>query len=455
MLWDVSTILANIIITLLTSGELVISTETSGSTKQSESLHERALQVLPAGISYKIRYMEPYPFYVDSALGSKVFDVEGRKYSDYWCTHFSMILGHAHPKVKTAMVEQIDKGWNYGLSHELEVRHAELVNRCMPSVEMIRYTNSGTEGNMYAVRLARTCTKRTLIAKFEGGWHGGYDALHCAVKPPFNAPSSGGLDKHAMKDTLTLPYNDLEETRRTIRRRRLACIIVEPVLGGGGMIPAERDFLAGLRELCDENGALLIFDEVITGFRLGMGGGQEYFGVKPDLTVLGKIIGGGLPIGAVGGRRDLMEHMDHTKYSSNEYCFQGGTGAANILTLIAGEATIQTLMHEPVHERVNKLGSRLFSQLNSSIDRSRSHARITGVGSLFGIHLTKQKSVHNIAGWSSEQQERSKRLFRFLLKNEILLLAIDLPHGAVSYAHSEDEVDTFASRVEEYLKSET
>jgi len=193
---------------------------------------------------------------------------------------------------------------------------------------------------------------------------------------------------------------------------------------------------------------------VITGFRLGLGGGQEYFGVKPDLTVLGKIIGGGLPIGAVGGRRDLLEHMDHTKYFSDEYCFQGGTGAANVLTLVAGEATIQTLMNEPVYEKINWLGDKLVSQLNSCIDRLNSPARVTGVGSLFAIHLTKQRIVRNIAGYSSEQ-DRSKKLFKFLLKNRILLLAIDLPHGAVSYAHSEDEIDALVSRAEEYLKITT
>jgi len=431
--------------------ELVVSTNTPQSMKDSHGLYERALNVLPAGVSYKIRFMEPYPFYVDSAHGSKLIDIEGNEYTDYWCTHFSMILGHADPKVKSALVKQLDKGWNYGLAHELEVRHAELVKRCVPSVEMIRFTNSGSEANMYAIRLARTCTKRTMIAKFEGGWHGGYDALHCAIRPPFHVLPSGGLSKRTLKETIALPYNDLDGTRTMIRRRRLACVIVEPVLGSGGMIPAEKEFLAGLRELCDENGALLIFDEVITGFRLELGGGQGYFGVKPDLTVLGKIIGGGLPIGAVGGRRDLLEHMDHTKYSSDEYCFQGGTGAANVLTLVAGEATIQTLMNEPVYEKINKLGDRLVSQLHSSIDRLNSPARVTGVGSLFAIHLTKQR-VRNIAGYSSEQSDRSKKLFKFLLKNGILLLAIDLPHGAVSYAHSEDEIDTLVSRIEKYLK---
>ncbi len=245
-------------------------------TPRSHEFYNRALHLLPAGVSYRNRYFEPYPFYVESAKGSRVTDIDGNFYTDYWCTHFSNILGHSHPRVREAIEKQLQKGWNFGLEHELEVRHAELVKRLVPSAKMIRYSNSGTEANMYAVRLARTFTKRQLIGKFEGGWQGGYDALHCATKPPFEIPSSGGLTKGALADTIALPYNDLEGTREALRKRNVACIVVEPVLGAGGMIPAEREFLTGLRELCDETSALLIFDEVITGFRLGLGGGQGY-----------------------------------------------------------------------------------------------------------------------------------------------------------------------------------
>jgi glutamate-1-semialdehyde 2,1-aminomutase len=398
---------------------------------------------------------EPYPFYVYSAHGSKVVDIDGNSYTDYWCTHFSMILGHSHPRVKKALEKQLEEGWNFGLEHELEVRYAELIKSLVPGAEMIRFSNSGTEANMYATRLARTFMKRSLIGKFEGGWHGGYDALHCAVKPPFEILPSGGLVQGALSDTVVLPYNDIEGTRRIIGKRKLASIVVEPVLGVGGMIPADREFLKGLRELCDETGTLLLFDEVITGFRLGLGGGHGYFNVRPDLTVFGKVIGGGLPIGAVSGRRDIMEHMDHTKYSGEDYCFQGGTGAANVLTLAAGEATIQALMDEPVYEKIDGLGQNLRTRLSETFSQSNFDARVTGAGSLFGIHFSKEKCIRDTRHLSGQYKEQAKQMFSYLLNNGILLLSPDLPHGAISYSHSESEIETLVSAIQNYVHRQT
>ena len=424
-------------------------------TAKSRELYARAQRVLPAGVSYRIRMFEPYPFYVYSAHGSKVVDIDGNSYTDYWCTHFSMILGHSHPRVKKALEKQLEEGWNFGLEHELEVRYAELIKSLVPGAEMIRFSNSGTEANMYATRLARTFMKRSLIGKFEGGWHGGYDALHCAVKPPFEILPSGGLVQGALSDTVVLPYNDIEGTRRIIGKRKLASIVVEPVLGVGGMIPADREFLKGLRELCDETGTLLLFDEVITGFRLGLGGGHGYFNVRPDLTVFGKVIGGGLPIGAVSGRRDIMEHMDHTKYSGEDYCFQGGTGAANVLTLAAGEATIQALMDEPVYEKIDRLGQNLRTRLSETFSQSNFDARVTGAGSLFGIHFSKEKCIRDTRHLSGQYKEQAKQMFSYLLNNGILLLSPDLPHGAISYSHSESEIETLVSAIQNYVHRQT
>jgi glutamate-1-semialdehyde 2,1-aminomutase len=218
------------------------------------------------------------------------------------------------------------------------------------------------------------------------------------------------------------------------------------------MIPADREFLKGLRELCDETGTLLVFDEVITGFRLGLGGGQGYFNVRPDLTVLGKVIGGGLPIGAVSGRRDIMEHMDHTKYSGGDYCFQGGTGAANVLTLAAGEATIRTLMDEPVYDKIDRLGQNLRTRLSETFSRSTLGVRVTGVGSLFGIHFTREKFIRDTRHLSGQYKEQAKQMFSHLLNNGILLLSTDLPHGAISYSHSENEIDTLVFGIQDYLQ---
>jgi glutamate-1-semialdehyde 2,1-aminomutase len=213
--------------------------------------------------------------------------------------------------------------------------------------------------------------------------------------------------------------------------------------------------LKGLRELCDEAGTLLLFDEVITGFRLGLHGGQGYFDVRPDLTVLGKIIGGGLPIGAVTGRHDIMEHMDHMKYSGEDYCFQGGTGAANVLTLAAGEATIRTLMDEPVYARIDELGQNLRTRLSETFSRSGFGAQVAGVGSLFGIHFTKEKRIRDTRHLSGQYKEHAKQMFSHLLNNDILLLSTDLPHGAISYSHSESEIETLVSGIQDYVEKQT
>ncbi|MBS7646519.1 aminotransferase class III-fold pyridoxal phosphate-dependent enzyme [Candidatus Bathyarchaeota archaeon] len=259
-------------------------------TPKSRILYERARKVLPAGVSYAIRHFDPYPFYVARAKGGKLYDVDGNEYVDFWLGHTTHILGHSPPAVIKAVREQLEKGIHYGTAHELEIALAEQVTKMMPSAEMVRFTNSGTEANMYAVRLARAYTGRVKIAKFEGGWHGGYDALHKAVKPPYDLPESAGLTLGALDDTLVLPFNDIEGVKERLKgvEDKVAAVIIEPVLGAGGAIPVEKEFLRELREFCDQHGILLIVDEVITGFRLAPGGVQQYFGVRPDLTVLGK-----------------------------------------------------------------------------------------------------------------------------------------------------------------------
>jgi len=250
----------------------------SAYTKQtplSQAIWVKAKQLQPAGVSYSNRYFLPYPFYVKEARGSKLIDVDGNEYTDYWLTHFAMILGHTHPLVLEAIKAQAESGWHFGFEHELEVTHAQAIGRHVPSAEMVRYTSSGSEANFFAVRLARTFTGRDRIAKFEGCWHGAYDPIHIAVRPPFDGQVSGGITRGSQQDTVVVPYNDLEGFLERNREEKLACVIIEPVLGAGGMIPADRDFLRGLREYCDRTGALLIFDEVITGFRMGLGGARD------------------------------------------------------------------------------------------------------------------------------------------------------------------------------------
>jgi glutamate-1-semialdehyde 2,1-aminomutase len=421
-------------------------------TPLSRALFNRAREVQPAGVSYSNRYFEPYPFFVEEAHGAKLIDVDGNEYTDYWCTHFAMILGHAHPIVMQAIKTQTENGWHFGLEHPLEVTLSESISKHVPSAEMIRYTSSGSEANFFALRLARTFTGRDRVAKFEGGWHGAYDPLHTAVRPPFDKTLSGGITRASQADTVVAPYNDLDGFLTVARREKLACVILEPVLGAGGMIPAKRDFLKGLREYCDDTGALLIFDEVITGFRLGLSGAQGYFDVKPDVTVMGKIIGGGLPIGAVCGVREVMERMDHTKYSGSEYAYHGGTFAGNALTVSAGLATIDVLEHTSVYEHVDKLGEKARASLDRVFKENAFPAQMTGIGSLFTIHTITKTPIEDARVCQESDGEKSGKLFSHMLGDGIMMLVPQMLHGAISYAHTDSDIDNLTASVERFVK---
>ena len=414
---------------------------------------ERARKLQPAGVSYGCRYFPPYPFFAGEARGAKLVDIDGNTYTDYWCTHFAMILGHAHPLVLEAIKVQAENGWHFGVEHELEADLSETINRHVPSSEMLRYASSGSEANLFAVRLARTFTGRDRIAKFEGCWHGPYDPLHIAVRPPFDRQPSGGITRGSQMDTVVVPYNDLEGFHERTKHEKLACVILEPVLGAGGTIPADRDFIRGLREYCDRTGTLLIFDEVITGFRIGLSGAQGYFHVKPDVTVLGKIIGGGLPIGAVCGRSEIMERMDHTKYTGANYAYHGGTFAGNALTLSAGLATIDVLEHTPVYEYIDKLGEKARSELDRVFKENAFPAQTTGLGSLLSIHMTSKVPIKNARALAETDAQKSGKLFFQLLADGILMLLPERVHGAISYAHTETDIEDLTASVRRFVKT--
>jgi glutamate-1-semialdehyde 2,1-aminomutase len=253
-------------------------------------------------------------------------------------------------------------------------------------------------------------------------------------------------------DTVVVPYNDLEGFSERTKHEKLACVIIEPVIGAGGMIPAERDFLRGLREYCDRTGALLIFDEVITGFRIGLSGAQGHFNVKPDVTVLGKIIGGGLPIGAVCGLREIMERMDHTKYAGSNYAYHGGTFAGNALTLSAGLATINVLEHTPVYEYVDKLGEKVRSELNGIFKGNGFPAQTTGIGSLFGVHIASRAPIKDARILAETDADKSRKLFGHLLDDSVLMLVPERLHSAISYAHTETDIEYLTASVERFVK---
>ncbi len=422
----------------------------SSETPESERMYARARKVLPAGVSYIIRHFEPYPLYTNKAKGSKLFDVDGNQYIDFWMGHCSLILGHSPSEVMEKVGQQISQGTHYGTNHELEIALAEQVVKMIPGADMVRFTNSGTEAIMYGTRLARTITRRTKIAKFEGGWHGGYDATHIGVKPPLYLPESGGLTSGVLQDTIVLPFNDIEGVKKKVKDEELAAIVVEPVLGAGGGIPAEKEFLRELKELCTERETLLIFDEVITGFRLSPGGAQQYYGVQPDITVLGKILGGGFPVGAVTGQRAIMEYMDGLKYERPEFSFQGGTFCANPVTMTAGLATLRKLEDGRILGKLNKRGEYIRRQLFDIFERSSLDVQVTGVSSLFHTHFTKE-IIRNIHDVFAADRERLQDYHMHLIENGVFFLPTKT--GALATVHTKEDLDKFLREAEAYVEN--
>ena len=423
--------------------------EYASKTSTSRTLYDRAKRVLPAGVSYGIRYFEPYPFYTAKAHGSKLWDVDGNEYIDFWLGHAAVILGHSSREVVKVVQKQLENGTHYGTSHELEIALAEQVVKMVPSVQMVRFTNSGTEANMYATRLARAFTGRDTIAKFEGGWHGGYDALHVGVKQPFDLPESAGLTHGALQDTVLLPFNDLEGVEKRLKNKQLASIVIEPVLGAGGAVPAEKEFLKGLRELCDRKDILLIFDEVITGFRLAPGGGQQFYGVNADITVLGKILGGGFPVGAFCGSKKIMERIDNIAHKRPHYSFHGGTFAGNPMTMVAGFTTLKTLEDGRVTSRLNRQGDEIRERLRRIFEKHDVDAQVVGLGSLFSVHFTKERIRDALAVFRADK----KRLLEYnltLMANGIFFLPTHC--GALSTAHSEADLEKLFKETEDYLQ---
>ena len=426
-----------------------MSKEYVSKTSKSKALYERAKKVLPAGVSYGIRYFEPYPFYTAKAKGSKLYDVDGNEYIDFWLGHTALILGHSPPAVVEAVKPQLENGTHYGTSHELEIELAEQVVKMVSGAEMVRFTNSGTEANMYATRLARACTGRSKIAKFEGGWQGGYDALHIGVHYPFNIPESAGLTAGAFQDTILLPFNDLEGVKQKLKNERVASIVIEPVLGAGGGVPAEKEFLKGLREFCDEKEILLIFDEVITGFRLAPGGAQQYYGIVSDITVFGKILGGGFPIGAFCGCREIMERLDSLLHKRPYYSFHGGTFAANPITMTAGLATLKILEDGRLINKLNMLGDNIREQLREIFDANGVDVQVTGAGSIFNTHFTKEEVRDANAAFRADRNKLVDYNLK-LIENGVFFLPTHT--GALSTAHSEADVQKLVSETEKYAK---
>jgi glutamate-1-semialdehyde 2,1-aminomutase len=351
--------------------------------------------------------------------------------------------------VVEAVKRQLENGTHYGTSHELEIELAEQVVKMVSGAEMVRFTNSGTEANMYATRLARAYTGRSKVAKFEGGWHGGYDALHIGVHYPFNVPESSGLTAGALQDTIVLPFNDLKGVEEKLKDEKVSFIVIEPVLGAGGGIHAEKEFLKGLREFCDEKEILLIFDEVITGFRLAPGGAQQFYGVKPDITIFGKILGGGFPIGAFCGRGKIMERLDTILHKRPHYSFHGGTFAANPITMTAGLTTLKILEDGQLISKLNRLGDKIREQLREIFEANGVDVQVTGVGSLFNVQFTKEEVKNANAVFKADRKKLVDYHLK-LIENGVFFLPTHT--GALCTAHSKADIEKLFSETEKYAK---
>ncbi|MHA1589347.1 MAG: aspartate aminotransferase family protein [Candidatus Njordarchaeales archaeon] len=423
--------------------------------KKSKELYELAKKYLPGGVTYHIRAIEPYPFYVVRAKGSRVWDVDGNEYIDFWMAHGAAVLGHNYDAIINAVKDQLEYGIHFGWSNEWEIKWAEAVCRWF-DMDKVRPSNSGTEANMYAIRLARAYTGRRKVGKFAGGWHGGYDGLHKAVAYPFDKPSSLGLTDCVQNDIVILPYNDLEGVYEKVKNEELAAIIIEPILGAGGAIPAERDFLKGLRELCDEKGIVLIFDEVITGFRFYKGA-QHYYGVKPDIITTGKAVGGQYfpGAGAICGVEEIMDLIDHTKRKNFwERVFHGGTYTGNALTMRAGYTLIRELetKKDKIFPYLDSLGEKFRKKLEEIFQDYGVEALVTGLSSMIGIHFTKAKKLDPVEISKTKDFDAMKKLHRHMLNNKIVYLSPFTPHLFLSIAHTKDDVEQFLKQTEIFLK---
>jgi glutamate-1-semialdehyde 2,1-aminomutase len=429
---------------------------------KSLAIWKKNRKAMPAGVGSLFRLADPFPMVVKRAQGARLWDADDNEYLDYMLGFSVMILGNAPQEVEEAIREALPRGTHYGQCHEHEYAFAKLFCDMIPGVDKVTFCNSGTEATMYALRLARATTGRPLVAKFEGGYHGTHDLLAVSFgrrKPtpdlfgpdedPVAAPESPGLAEGAWKDTIVLPYNQPAAFDK-IRRHadRLAAVIVEPVLGAGGTIPADRQFLADLRRITREIGAFLIFDEVITGFRLAPGGAQEFFGVIPDVSTYGKVAGGGLPFGAVGGTAEAMRLMEYDVEPGS--ILMAGTFNGNPLVTAAGSAVLRRLSQDPqIYDRMNAMGDRFRDEINQFAQDGDFPAIAVGLGSMFWMHTTRGP-VNNIRDAHQGNPTASAGL-RLLYRRKGLHISSN--HGFVCAAHTEqditDLIDTHKAAMEE------
>ncbi|MCS3903456.1 glutamate-1-semialdehyde 2,1-aminomutase [Methylohalomonas lacus] len=411
---------------------------------RSEQLFNEALQVIPGGVNSPVRAFKAVggtPPFIERAAGAYVYDADGREYIDYVGSWGPMILGHAHPQVLEAVQSAVARGLSYGAPTEIETRMARRICELVPGIEKVRMTNSGTEAGLGAIRLARGYTGRDKVVKFEGCYHGHADSLLVKAGSgalTFGTPSSPGVPADLAQHTLTLTYNDIDEVRRVFAEQgeTIAALIVEPVTGNMNCLLPEPGFLEGLRDVCNQYGTLLIFDEVMTGFRVGLGGAQSIYNVTPDLTMLGKVIGGGMPVGAFGGRAEIMDYL-----SPAGPVYHAGTLSGNPIAMTAGLTTLELIAEPEFFVRLSAMAHRLVFGLTEIAKEAGVPLTANELGGMFGLFFTDVPQVTRYEQVVACDMERFNRFFRGMLDAGVYMAPAAFEAGFVSAAHDEAIID--------------
>ncbi len=420
----------------------------------SSLLFDKAKTIIPGGVNSPVRAFKSVgcqPLFIERASGSKMFDVDGNEFIDYVGSWGPMIVGHCNPKVIAAVTAALEKGSSFGAPTELETQLAEMVIAAVPSIEMVRMVSSGTEATMSAIRLARAYTARDAIIKFAGCYHGHADSLLVKAgsgAATFGVPDSPGVPADFARHTLTAEFNDLDSVQTLIaeNRGKIACIIIEPIAGNMGTIPPRQGFLQGLRDLCNQEGIVLIFDEVMSGFRVAYGGAQELYGITPDLTTLGKIIGGGLPVGAFGGKRQIMELL-----SPSGGVYQAGTLSGNPLAMSAGLATLKILQEKGFYQRLEEKSAMIADAIASAAADAGYPIYSTRVGSMLCAFFSR----HEVHDWTTAAQCDTAAYgtyFRAMLEQGIYLAPSQFETAFVSISHSLEDIERTAAAARNAFK---